>query len=60
MIIAILMLIFAHILATYTAYKNSDVGPFFDEALVLGVYTPVVFNIRLIIFTILLFTYHIA
>ena len=56
---AILAIVFAHFLATYTAYKNSDVGTFLDQDLTLGVYMPVFFNIRLLLMTSLLFTYHV-
>ena len=60
MILAILMLIFAHFLSTYTAHKNSDVGKFLKKKEKTAIHMPFIFNIRLILIIILLFVYHVS
>ena len=43
-----------------SARVDFDVGTYLRSTSVFGVYMPVIFSIRLVIFTVLLFVYHIA
>ena len=57
---AMIMLLTTHLLNLSMAYDNPDVGSFFRKHSKMGVYMPILFNIRLIALTILLFTFHIT
>ena len=59
MILALLMLFFAHFLNIYKAKKNSDVGTFLKKKEKTAIYMPMIFNIRLVLLTLFLFVYHI-
>ena len=54
------MLLVAHFLNFATAFENPDVGTFFRKHSKVGVYAPLIFNIRLIAITVLLFVYHVT
>ena len=59
MILALLMLSFAHFLNIYKAKKNSDVGTFLKKKEKTAIYMPMIFNIRLVLLTLFLFVYHV-
>ena len=56
---SILMLVVAHLICTVFASKNSDIGSFRKPDSKLALYIPLIFNFRLILFTILIFLYHV-
>ena len=56
----ILILLVSHLLNLSTAEQNPDVGTYFRKHTKIGIYMPIVFNIRLVALTILLFVYHIS
>jgi hypothetical protein len=60
LIVSIFMIIFAHFLNVKTAEKNSDVGTFLQKRRNGAVYMPIIFNIRLLAITTLLFLYHVT
>ena len=60
MIGAGLMLLIVHFLNLSTAEDNPDVGTFFRKYSKAGIFAPIVFNIRLVAISTLLFVYHIT
>ena len=56
----ILIILVSHLLNLSTAEQNPDVGTYFRKHTKIGIYMPIVFNIRLVALTILLFVYHIS
>ena len=60
LVLAMLMLLTSHLLNLSTAYENHDVGTYFRKHSNMGVYMPIIFSIRLIALTTLLFAYHLS
>ena len=56
----LLMLVVSHFINLAFVEKNSDVGPFLRRHSKVAVYMPAIFNFRLIVFTLLIFIYHIS
>ena len=52
------MFVVAHFLNLATAEQNMDIGTFFRSKSRISAYVPVIFNIRLILLTLMLFLYH--
>jgi uncharacterized membrane protein len=59
LILALFIFLVAHIVNTVTAPKNTDVDIFFTNNNI-GIYLPIVFNVRLLALTILLFAYQLT
>ena len=55
---SMVMIAFTHLLYLSTAEDTPDVGTFFRKHTKLGVYCPIIFNVRLLAITTLLFTFH--
>jgi hypothetical protein len=55
-----IMLLITHFLNLSTAEENPDVGIYLRKHSKFGLYMPILFNLRLIILTTLLFAYHIT
>lgn len=55
-----LMLLASHFLNLSTAEQNPDVGTYFRKHSKVGVYLPIIFNIRLIAMTVMFFVYYIS
>ena len=53
-----LMLVVAHLLNLATAELNSDIDTFLKPDSKFGLYMPILFSARLILFSIFLFLYH--
>ena len=60
MLLAFAMLLFAHIFSLYTAEDNSDVNTFVRGNSKVGVYLPIIFNIRLFALTFSIFLFYIS
>ena len=60
LVTAMMMLIITHVMNLSSADENPDVGTYFRRHTKMGVYMPIIFNIRLFSLTILLFAYHIT
>lgn len=60
MVGALMMMLVSHLLNLSTAEENHDVGTYFRKHSKMGVYMPIIFSIKLITLTILLFAYHMS
>ena len=52
------MLLLAHFINVATAEHNSDVGTYLRRHGMLSIYMPIIFNIRLVVISVLLFVHH--
>jgi hypothetical protein len=60
LIAGMLMLLGSHFLNLSTAEDNPDLGTYFRKHTKISLYMPIIFNLRLIAITILLFVYYIT
>ena len=58
LIASIFLVILAHVVSISKIKENSDLGTFFNKDNRIGIYLPIIFNIRLFSITILIFIYH--
>ena len=60
LVVSLLLWLLAHLINTILAEAHYDVGTFLKEKLKRSIHMPVIFNIRLILLTILLFFYQLS